>query len=495
MEKSIPVNAKDIMRDSKYFSKWLILVLSFLVISLLSACATISKKLNDWLNTAKTTTENSNLNTNANGTTIPVQDISSRFILMNDDHQLSSDLYLYCAKKFQPDSLELKWKKCVILQLYVALLSRPNRMNPYMNFSFFYFDSHHLYSVTSNWIQVVQGLLQEWKLSNWFQLEIKDWSRRPPFAILVTKDLHDYLESMKGVLSAQKKIYDYFWRGEELVKVDESLPVADFSKQFLTWWQGISTQVTKSSFDVYSRAIPKLILPSQSWYCNFDLQKYIIGQSSPWKTAINSYSAGSIYNHQQVLWWGSLTSWGQAPLISDRELFPPWMQNYFFNKHTSLVNVASNSTEEKIVPYCLIPKKFELQNSASKTKTQNDEFIILTSLEGRDPGQFLGHWWQYGLESMDNASQLEKLMQFSRHQILNNPLRVALEVERSTPEQLQKILKLGVPVYYADSLGQMSVMYSLNQTQGVILDPRSENKKCCIYEQPLSKNSVEVIHR
>ena len=57
-------------------------------------------------------------------------------------------------------------------------------------------------------------------------------------------------------------------------------------------------------------------------------------------------------------------------------------------------------------------------------------------------------------ESVDKAEYSEYL-NFSRHLVLKNPIRLIYEANRGTTVQLDKLLKFDIPIYYSTKLGNV----------------------------------------
>ncbi len=74
---------------------------------------------------------------------------------------------------------------------------------------------------------------------------------------------------------------------------------------------------------------------------------------------------------------------------------------------------------------------------------------------GRSPYQHLDHLLQYKIRESLDKEELSEYLSFSRHLILKNPIRLIYESDRGTKEQLDKLLKFDIPVYYSAKLGNV----------------------------------------
>ena len=105
--------------------------------------------------------------------------------------------------------------------------------------------------------------------------------------------------------------------------------------------------------------------------------------------------------------------------------------------------------------------------------------IWLSSTKSRDPGQHLYHLIEYGINGVESMKELEQIMRFSRHLFLENPHRLIIESKRSSKEQLNRILKIDIPIYNATSLGKIWGHFSSKSNQGFIIDDRESGNILC----------------
>lgn len=114
-----------------------------------------------------------------------------------------------------------------------------------------------------------------------------------------------------------------------------------------------------------------------------------------------------------------------------------------------------------------------------KNRLRPDESIWLVSSNSRDPGQHLYHLQEYGLEQVESTEAFDKLLRFSRHLFLKNPVRLVIESRRSQEDQIQELLKLEIPIYNAKKLGKIWGLYQNKDNSSFLLDVREEGHLTC----------------
>ena len=73
------------------------------------------------------------------------------------------------------------------------------------------------------------------------------------------------------------------------------------------------------------------------------------------------------------------------------------------------------------------------------------------SNQSRDPGQHLFHLIKYGLTESSTTADVDKLIKHSRHLFLSDTVRLIIESQKSSKEQIENLLKLNLPIYNAVS--------------------------------------------
>jgi hypothetical protein len=101
------------------------------------------------------------------------------------------------------------------------------------------------------------------------------------------------------------------------------------------------------------------------------------------------------------------------------------------------------------------------------------------SNQSRDPGQHLFHLVRYGLPSSQTTAEVDKLIRHSRHLFLSDPVRLIIESARSSDDQIENLLKLNLPIYNADKLGNIWSYTRFKEGQRFIIDDRNPGAFSC----------------
>jgi hypothetical protein len=101
------------------------------------------------------------------------------------------------------------------------------------------------------------------------------------------------------------------------------------------------------------------------------------------------------------------------------------------------------------------------------------------SNQSRDPGQHLFHMVRYGLPSASSVADVSKLIKHSRHLFLSDPVRLIIESGRSSEEQIENLLKLNLPIYNADKLGNIWAYSQFPEASRFIIDDRNPGAFSC----------------
>lgn len=117
-----------------------------------------------------------------------------------------------------------------------------------------------------------------------------------------------------------------------------------------------------------------------------------------------------------------------------------------------------------------------------ESKTKDHSLAFLAS-DSRDPGQHLFHLFKLNLEKVTTTNDLDTLLKFSRHLFLTEPLRLIYESHRGSEKQLTELLKLNIPIYNANRLGNITGLI-INQSKDksshhFVLDDRHEGHLSC----------------
>lgn len=257
----------------------------------------------------------------------------------------------------------------------------------------------------------------------------------------VGKSLQQYLLNHKQDLLNHPVLGPHFVKGSETLQEDERTPAVNFTKLIAHYRrhqkdQKISVNMTLSSFETQK---------GNKGQCNYDFNLY----------------ENSIFLIDKTIPEGNL----------------------FGYSHTSGSFLAASS--QKIEKQVAI-ENFPLFKGQSKVRstgvcilnTSKGDIWTLSNMS-RDPGQHLFHLIKYGLLASENASDVDKLLRHSRHIFLNDPLRLIIESNRSKPDQIENLLKINIPIYNADQLGNVWAFTSFNNKKRFIIDDRNPGAITC----------------
>ncbi len=121
----------------------------------------------------------------------------------------------------------------------------------------------------------------------------------------------------------------------------------------------------------------------------------------------------------------------------------------------------------------------KVRSSAVCMIENNGNKIWAISNQSRDPGQHLFHLVRYGLPGSRSVSDVDKLIRHSRHLFLSDPLRLIIESARSSEEQIENLLKLNLPIYNAERLGNIWAYTQFPEGQRFIIDRRNPGALLC----------------
>lgn len=134
---------------------------------------------------------------------------------------------------------------------------------------------------------------------------------------------------------------------------------------------------------------------------------------------------------------------------------------------------------EAINGFPLFKGESKVRSSAVCVMEEAPNKIWMYSNFSRDPGQHLFHLIRYGLGNSKNTQEVDKLIRHSRHLFLSDPVRLIIESSRSRPDQIENLLKLNLPIYNAERLGNIWAYTHFNNQSRFIIDDRNSGAFLC----------------
>lgn len=257
----------------------------------------------------------------------------------------------------------------------------------------------------------------------------------------VEKDLEIFLELNKENLKQDSALAPFFIRGTEVLKEGERIPVLNFTQLIKVYRKNESKQkvIVNTILNQFKTDM------NQVGYCNYDFNLYqnsifLIDQSMP---VSNIFGLAS---PQDTFMASTTQKIDQIQAIDSLPLF-------------------YGSSKVRSSAICMVQKE--------------DSFIWAISNLSRDPGQHLFHLIRYGLARSQRVEDVDKLIRHSRYLFLSDPLRLIIESNRSRSDQIENLLKLNVPVYNADKLGNIWSYSKFKDIGRFIIDDRNQGSFSC----------------
>ena len=272
------------------------------------------------------------------------------------------------------------------------------------------------------------------------------YDRGAPRSMKVSLGLSEFLSLNQNRISSSNELKRFFLRGDEPLREKEGLPFLGAKKMVNLY----SRSKKKVKYEIKSHLFSKFQQNSSFVpQCNFDMNLY----------------KDSLF------------------LISEEKV----RANTFGLKDGKNVFLASSS--QRIETYKSIAGTIAISGDSDvrpaslctyKKRLEPQESLWLISSESRDPGQHLYHLQEYGLHQVESVPDFDKLLRFSRHLFLRNPVRLIIESRRSQEDQIRELLKLDIPIFNAKKLGKIWGFYENDSDASFLLDVREQGFIKCL---------------
>lgn len=252
--------------------------------------------------------------------------------------------------------------------------------------------------------------------------------------------LESFLLTNQEIIKKDPVLTSHFFRGNEVLKENETVPrmnYMDLIKHYrkVQSEQSITINTSLTPFDVQN----------VQGECNYDFNLY----------------ENSIFLIDKI-----------TPVAN--------IFGISLNKNSFLASSAQAIGELKsILGQPLLLGESKVRSSAFCTTSDGDRAVWTVSTASRDPGQHLFHLFKYGLASTKSTFEVDKLIRHSRHLFLSDPVRLIIESNRSTPAQIESLLKLNLPIYNADKLGNIWAFTHFPDHDRFIVDDRNTGVYTC----------------
>ena len=262
-----------------------------------------------------------------------------------------------------------------------------------------------------------------------------------PNKLKIGKDLENFLFKNIQAIKNDPELNPYFFRGTDVLKENETSPALSFSKVVSLYRKAYKDQKI-----IVNTSLTQFVTDKGSaGSCNYDFNLY----------------ENSIFLIDKVIpianLYGLSSPHGAFMVSSSQKL----------DQITSLKGLPLFKGESKVrsSAVCMI------ENRSNK--------IWAISNQSRDPGQHLFHLVRYGLPRSQTTHEVDKLIKHSRHLFLSDPVRLIIESERSSPDQVENLLKLNLPIYNADRLGNIWAYTMFEEGNRFIIDDRNPGAFKC----------------
>lgn len=262
-----------------------------------------------------------------------------------------------------------------------------------------------------------------------------------PMKLKAGKNLEGFLQVHKEKITEHAVLGPYYIRGTEVLKENERVPRMPF------------LEVIR-----YYRAREKR-------------QKVIVNSSLTGFQTESGHKGSCNYD---------FNLYDNSIFLIDRTI--PIANLYGLSNENGAFMASTSQKLETIQPI----SNFPLFQGESKVRSsavcviENEKSRIWTfSNLSRDPGQHLFHLIRYGLSRAQSTNEVDKLIRHSRHLFLSDPVRLVIESNRSRSDQIENLLKLNLPIYNAEKLGNIWAWTQFNDQNRFIIDDRNVGAYSC----------------
>ena len=265
-------------------------------------------------------------------------------------------------------------------------------------------------------------------------------SKMPP-RFKVEKELENFLITHKEKIKDHPVLGPFFIRGTDVLKENERIPKISFLK-VIQFYRGQSTKqkvIVNNSLSTFSTE------SGQTGKCNYDFNLY----------------NNSIFLIDQALPVSNLFGLAEG-------------KNAFMASTSQKI-----SKIETLNGFPLFLGESKVRSSAVCVIENKQHTIWTFSNSSRDPGQHLFHLIRYGIARSESVEEVDKLIRHSRHLFLSDPVRLIIESNRSRPDQIENLLKLNLPIYNGEKLGNIWAYTYFNSTGRFIIDDRNLGSFSC----------------
>jgi hypothetical protein len=257
----------------------------------------------------------------------------------------------------------------------------------------------------------------------------------------IGKDFENFLVKNIPLIKNEPELAPYYFRGSDVLKENETSPALDYKAVI-----AIYRKVQKDQKIIVNTSLTQFVTEKGSaGSCNYDFNLY----------------DNSIFLIDKVI---------------------PVANLYGLSIEKGAFLASSSQKLEKIQSLKGLPLfkgESKVRSSAVCMIENGPNKIWAFSNQSRDPGQHLFHLVRYGLPRSQTTSEVDKLIRHSRHLFLSDPVRLIIESSRSSEDQIENLLKLNLPIYNADKLGNIWAYTQFSEGNRFIIDDRNPGAFRC----------------
>jgi hypothetical protein len=265
-----------------------------------------------------------------------------------------------------------------------------------------------------------------------------------PQDLFVSANFANFLNKNLEKITMTPSLKNTYIRGDETLKENERIKKQNISVIIKKYLQAKKTTTYTINSNLFSNRRNKQIMTE----CNYDMALYQNSIFLIHEKRIDSHTFGLSDEH------GSFMADSTQSL---KELNSLGNTLYF-----------TGTSHVKAPAICLL-------KSAESNKWESWLFSSLS----RDPGQHIFHLLENSPQEKFSIRELDQQLKSARHLFLKNPVRLVLESERSTPAQLNALLKLNIPIYNATQLGRVWGHVIDGKNKNFVIDERVSGELSC----------------
>ena len=257
----------------------------------------------------------------------------------------------------------------------------------------------------------------------------------------IGKDFENFLVKNLPAIKNNPELAPYYFRGTDVLKENETAPVLDYKKILKVYREAEE----KQKIIVNTTLTQFVTEKGSSGSCNYDFNLY----------------DNSIFLIDKVI---------------------PVTNLYGLSVNSAAFLASSSQKLERMESFLSLPLfkgESKVRSSAVCMIENANSRIWAFSNLSRDPGQHLFHLVRYGLPRSQSTAEVNRLIRHSRHLFLSDPVRLIIESARSSPEQIENLLKLNLPIYNAEKLGNIWAYTQFEEGNRFIIDDRNPGAMRC----------------